>query len=811
MRHRVWRGAGPALLGRALLGLALLGLTVGGGLAGLGLATLPSRHARGRIPGLSAPVRVVFNPDGVPWITAARDTDAAAALGFVHARDRMFQMEISRRIGSGTLAEIVGRKALNLDAFMRTLGLRRRAAADYRLLPAHTRALLEAYARGVNARIAARGRWIAPEFVLLGKPLPWTPVDSLLWGKMMTLYLSGDYRRELANLALAGKLPPAMIASLWPPQPEPPGPQAQNGTAPDGNAAPARLAVARLAVLARRLLPRLPRFGDGVSQPATASNEWAVDGAHSETGAPLLAGDPHLALSLPGIWYLARIDTPGQVLAGATAPGLPLLVLGRNAHIAWTFTTSGTDTEDVFVETAVDRTHYLGPDGPLPYATRTETLHVRGGADVTLTVRETRHGPVISDLVPGAKPGQVLAVAMAGLQPGDTAAGGLDALNRAGTLDAALAAAPEITSPNQNLLVADATRIGLAMTGRVPIRRAPRGDTPGGDASGGDTPGGDTPVDGASGKFDWVGFASGTALPRVVAPASGRLVNANERVAAADFPVFLGRDWYGDWRARRIRAMLAEGGKSSLGEFTAMQLDVTSAYAAQVLPALRLARPRTRLGRAALGLLAAWPGDMRRTRPEPLIFNAWLQRFAQDALARFHVGAASAGPRLEFVAGILARDDRAWCGGDCADAAGAALDAAAAFLAARWGDDPARWRWGRAHRAVFANAILGRLPGLGALTTRRIAADGDDSTVMRAGMMDGAGYDFDDRHAASFRGAYDLADLDRSRFVVAPGQSGNVVGRLAANLLRRWRNGWTMTLGPTPARAAASLRLVPAR
>ncbi len=779
MRHKAWRRAG-----RIVAGLAVLLVALGVGLAGLVSASLPAARAVGRIPGLSMPVSVRFNADGVPWIKAGNDLDAAAALGFVHARDRMFQMELGRRIGSGTLAALAGKSALTLDEFTRTLGLRRRAAADYALLPPHTKALLLAYARGVNAEIAARGRWIAPECLLFGRPGPWTPVDSLLWGKVMTLYLSGNYRQELARLALRGTLPAAMIASLWPAQAEPPGPQAKLAATPG------------LTRLAAALVPLVPRFGDAFVGPATASNEWAVDGAHSVTGAPLLAGDPHLGLSLPGVWYLARIDTPHGVLAGATAPGLPMLVLGRNAHIAWTFTSSGTDTQDVFIETAVDAGHYLGPRGPLPYATRTEIIHVRGGRDVALRVRETRHGPVISDLVRGAKPGQVLAVAMAGLQPADTAAGaGLEALNQASTVAQALAAAPLITSPTQNLLVADATGIGMAMTGRVPIRRA--GD-------------GEAPVEGADGRFDWIGFASGDALPHIVAPASGRLVNANERTAPADFPVFLGRDWYGDWRARRIRALLAAGGKASVSEFTRMQVDVTSTYAAQILPALLRARPRTALGRAALARLGGWHGLMARGRPEPLIFNAWLQQFALDALARWHVPVADAGPRLEFVAGIVARQDRRWCGGECDAAMGVAMDEAARFIARRQGNSPAGWRWGAAHQAVFANPLLGRLPVLGALTTRRIAASGDDTTVGRAGMAEGAGLDFDDVHAASFRGVYDLADLDRSRFMVAPGQAGNPFSGQSASLLRRWRNGWTMTLGKAPDTVAARLDLVPA-
>ena len=244
-----------------------------------------------------------------------------------------------------------------------------------------------------------------------------------------------------------------------------------------------------------------------------------MDGRHSDTGAPLLAGDPHLAFGMPGIWYLARIDTPQGVLAGATAPGIPFLVLGHNSNIAWSFTTTGADVQDLFEETPAGANGYMTPDGPRPFTIREERIHVRGQPDEVLKVRETRHGPVISDLV--APQGPILALSMGNLAPGDTAATGLLALNHATDVESAGAAAAQITSPVQNLMVADRQRIALFVTGRVPIRRA--GD-------------GASPVEGADGAYDWIGWASGDQLPHIVAPDSGRLVNANERVAPAGFP-----------------------------------------------------------------------------------------------------------------------------------------------------------------------------------------------------------------------------------------------------------------------------------
>ena len=340
----------------------------------------------------------------------------------------------------------------------------------------------------------------------------------------MGLWLSLNWRTELSRQSLAGRVPQQMIDELWPPA--------------GGDGRPEAALSPGLRHAADELAAVLPRFPDPYTLPGSASNEWAVDGRHTATGAPLLAGDPHLAFGFPGIWYLARIETPDGVLAGATAPGVPFLVLGHNGHIAWTFTTTGADVQDVFIETPAGDGQYQTPDGPRPFVVREERIKVRGEPDQVLTVRETRHGPVISDLRDSGGP--ILAVAMANLAPGNTAAAGLLALNQARDVDAAGKAAAMITAPVQNLLVADRERIALYVTGRVPIRRA--GD-------------GSAPVPG-DGSHDWIGWASGEQLPHIVAPASGRLVNANDRIAPPDFPVFLGRDWFGDWRAARIRELL---------------------------------------------------------------------------------------------------------------------------------------------------------------------------------------------------------------------------------------------------------------
>ncbi len=744
------------------------------GIGGLVFLTLPGRDQSLSIPGLSAPVDVVFDADGIPRIRAATMRDAAAALGYVHARERMFQMELMRRAASGRLAELFGARALPMDRMMRTLGLAHRAAADYAALPADGKLMLDAYASGVNAWISRRGRLASPESLVFGAPEPWRPVDSLLWGKTIGLWLSMNWRTELARWRLDGTMPRALILALWPDQHE-----AGRADAPAGQSA------------AANPLFDLPDFPAPFTQPARASNAWAVDGRHSATGAPLLAGDPHLALGFPALWYLAQIDTPEGVLVGATSPGVPLLVLGHNGRIAWTFTTNGADVQDVFIETPVGPDHYRTPDGPRPFTVREERIRVRGAPDQTLRVRETRHGPLISDLAPGSGP--LLAVAMANLEPGDTAAEGLFALNRAGSVAEAGEAAQRITSPVQNMIVADRNGIGLFVTGRVPIRKA--GD-------------GAMPVEGADGAHDWTGWASGTRLPHYVAPESGVLVNANERVAPADFPVFMGRDWFADWRARRIRALLG-GGPHTIDDFTRMQVDVTSEMARQMLPALLAVPAPDGMAAKARALLDGWDGKMAMDAPQPLIFEAWIGHFYDALLRRNGVlaaGAQAAAPLPEFLPSALLPGGAHWCGGDCAEMLGAALRDAAAELSARFGADPAGWRWGAAHRAVFAHPVLGRIPVLSKFGRIAIAVPGSDATVFAEAT---GAVDFQAILGPEFRGVYDLSDLDRSRFVIAPGQSGNVFSPLARSFLQRWRDGDTVTMTAGVARESERIRLLP--
>jgi penicillin amidase len=789
-RVRPW----PRWLRRTLIGVGLVVAALIITVAALIWRVLPPQEDVLTIPGVDDPVGVSFDSNDIPFIRASSPTDAATALGYIHARDRMFQMELMRRAASGTLAALFGPAALPNDEEMRILGVRESAAADAADLSPEARALLQAYANGVNAWIEQRGALSAPEFILLGRPQPWTVVDSLLWGKTMGLWLSGNWEVELERLALSAHMSREKIDGLWPVAGKPPPPvdAALANPAYAAGAAPA----------ARQALTWIRHFPEAFTQPAQASNAWVVSGAHTASGAPLLAGDPHLAFDFPGLWYLARIDTPEGTLAGATVPGVPFVVIGHNDNVAWTFTSTGADTQDIFIEQVTpDGQHYGTPNGAQPFTSRREVIQVRGRADVVLTVRMTRHGPVIGS---GPAPHTLLTVEMANLAPHDTDADGLLALNHARSVaDAGLAAA-EITSPVQNLLTADtAGNIAFYTTGRVPIRRA--GD-------------GAWPVEGADGQHDWTGWASGNALPHSVNPASGQLLNANEPAAGPGFPVKLGRDTFGDWRAQRIRTLLADSERETTQSFALIQTDIISDYALRLLPVLNgLAVPQSDPAAAAAALLQGWDGRMAMDDPQPLIFNAWTHAFLAAVLAANGVDPDEAPVQAErFVLSLLlpsqgaAAQAKLWCKGDCRPLLLSALDESMATLRHYHGSNPGQWRWGNAHPALFAHPLVSRLPLLGWLGRITIRVPGDATTidVTAPGFLPGRA-EFTAVHGPELRGVYDLSDLDRSLFVIAPGQSGDLLDPHAADFLQRWRAGDSVQLGPEPNVVSREIRIMP--
>jgi penicillin amidase len=454
-----------------------------------------------------------------------------------------------------------------------------------------------------------------------------------------------------------------------------------------------------------RLLTALPRFPEPGTLPHSASNAWAVSGARSASGAPLLASDPHLGFDAPVLWYLARMDIAegGRVLAGATSPGVPGIVIGRTRDLAWGFTTTHSDTQDVFVETPAGPDAYETPEGPRPFTAREETIAVRGADPVRVRLRETRHGPVISDLDPeGAAGGRVLAVSMANLAPNDTSAAGLLALNSARTV----AEGPRRRRPHhQPAAEPDAGRPRgrhrHGADGRTPIRRA--GD-------------GSRPAPGADGSHDWTGWAPFDALPHAQDPPGGALANANNRVSPPGHPVFLGRDWFGDWRFRRVGEMLPPARATTpraSPPCSATPVSLPGARTWRRRPTRSCARrPAGGVAGAAYDLLMAWDGNIAADRPEPVWSST--PGCAPPAASRWRTGRRPTGRRR---AGVPPPRPVARRRGAVPGAGATAPPRRPRACGTRWprlqateGPDPAAWRWGRVHVARFEHPICAARP-----------------------------------------------------------------------------------------------------
>ena len=745
---------------------ALVVLSVAGAFLWL-QTSLPVYSGARQLPGLKAEVEIVYDAHAVPHIRAASAGDAYRALGFVHARDRLFQMDFMRRLGAGRLSEVIGKPTVEIDRTMRTLGLYRLAGETLRRLPPDATAMLAAYAAGVNAFLSGRAGALPPEFVLLNyEPEQWKPADSLVWGRLMAMRLTGNWRTEALRAALADRLTPSRIGDLWPNPPADVPPTLASADA------------------ARALLRGMPSWFRQVS----ASNSWVLSGSRTQSGKPLLANDPHLGFRAPGLWYLARIETPAFELTGATAPGVPFHILGHNGRIAWAFTTTDSDTQDLFLERRIDgdAASYLAPDGPRAYAVRTETLTVRGEAPEKIRIRSSRNGPLISDVygrLRAATPRQYdVALSAAGLRPDDLTPLALMRLNRARTPGQIRLALRDFHAPQQNISYADTDgNIGLVAPGRVPVRRSGKGKVP---------------SPGWTGERDWTGFIPYDSLPRIENPASGAIVNANHRLVPPDYEWYLTDDWSAPYRARRLHALLAPGDKHSPASFARMQNDNLSLAAVDLAPILL-----SRLDRSAApeiaALLSAWDGSMLRARPEPLIFMQWLAELGRslyadelgDMFPRYR------GLRPRTIRHMLTRRPD-WCDDvgtpareTCAQTVTASFRRAVSALRERYGDDHMDWQWGKAHRATFAHPLFGRIPVLRELADIRVESDGGAFTVNRAQPRLSGPEPFASVHGPGYRAIYDLSNLSESLYATATGQSGNFLSPYYADNTEAWRDG----------------------
>ncbi len=745
-----------------VLVVALVGtVAIGGLLAWVSARSQPQVAGTLSVPGLAAPVEVIRDETGIAHLYADTPDDLFFAQGFVHASERMWQMEVFRHIGAGRVSELFGTSQLDTDRFIRTLGWRQAAERDLASLDAATVRVLERYAAGVNAWIdQSRGRR-GLAFVVTGlqagkgtgldgyDPEPWIPLDTVLFGKLQAWSLGGNYDAELFRLLADARLgDPALTDLLVPGYPDggptitttpdlvgPPAalesateaPSGASAATPDERAAADEPAAAdeRAASGFRRLatigdaIGALAGFDDGqtaLGHPGVGSNNWVVAPQESATGHALLANDPHLGVQLPSIWYMNALHCrtvssacPYDV-AGVSFPSAPGVILGHNGRIAWGATNTGPDVQDLFVETPdpANPANYLYKGESIPFETREETIAIAGGEPVTITVRATVHGPLLNDVVPElADTPELYAFRWTALAEPDGLIGAFLKVNVASSFDEFRAAFRDYVAPAQNFVYADVNgNIGLQVPGRVPVR--PAGDD------------GRRPVDGSSGAHDWTGYVPYEELPALYNPPAGFIVTANNLPVDAAYPYHLGNEWDPGWRATRIRQLLdaaaAEGGVTR-DDLSRIQLDTRLLRADDLVPFLRAAEPATPDGLEARRLIRGWHGtcdldsagcaayEVTEWRLLRAVFDPWL-----GTLAPMYVGSDPSRQAIRAVA-----DDAAspfWDDPNTpevetrAGRLAAALDDAGAELRGALGD-PARWTWSRVHTATFREQTLG--------------------------------------------------------------------------------------------------------
>jgi penicillin G amidase len=740
------------------------------------IACAPSANRAG-LQRLSGSVEVARDQYGVPHIRATSDLDAFFAQGYVHAQDRLWQMELNRRTGAGRLSEILGGAALESDKFLRTWGFYRAAEAAYPALSERTKRILEAYAAGVNAFIA-QGNWPI-EYSLVGaRPEPWKPTDSLVWAKMLAFNLGGNWDQEIENAQIVAKIGLEGLKAIKP--------TAQPGTPtiirledyrgplkPELEAEPsgARLEKTVLERLERtaKLQASIPGFG---FDETLGSNNWVISGSRTTTGKPMLANDPHLGFSAPSLWYLADLKGDALNSIGATLPGVPGVVLGRNDRIAWGATNVYPDTQDLFVLDVKDGA-YATPSGSVKLESRDEIIKVKDSEDVKLTVRSSAYGPVISDIgLTGKVAGDAQAVALrwTSLEPGDTTLDAFVGFNYARNWSDFKDAMRSYVGPTQSFVFEDVDgNIGYFAPGKIPIRDWD----------------GHLPASAAKGQ-DWKGYRAFDELPTVLNPREGFIVTANNKVLphqAAWEP----SEYTESWRAQRIREMINATPKVSVDDMAAFQADTQSIPVRQLIPGLLALTPKSDAARRLQGAVRGWNLRANLDSGGVTAFAFYLREVFK--LLDDELGFRPYNDFLFLVPAL--RDNSKYCldAADpaiksCADWMSQSLEKGAAALEARLGSDPVQWRWESIHRARF-DATIGGAPIIGGFLNREISNVGTFQSVNVAGYNPNT---FTQTAGPSYREIVDASNMDGSRFIHPMGQSGDPFSSRYDNFLPLWRD-----------------------
>lgn len=756
------------------------------------------------VDGLSGPVDVLRDTLGVPHIWAGSVEDAVFAQGFVHASDRLWQIEMFRRVATGRLSEIFGEATLSSDRFLRTLGIARAAERAAEALDAESLAIVEAYVRGVNTGIGALRGALPPEFVLLRtRPEPWTVADAVAIEKIMAWDLT-EYGISLSVAAARVALDDDAFALVRPDYPEwgptilhegetvtfsagwPGVPARDSGSLAGPAEAAAELS---LELLASAAIPvDALTFLESVNV-VRASNSWVVGGFRSRSGKPLVANDMHLGLDAPTIWYLAGLHAPGLDVVGMTLPGSPFVTAGHSAAVAWGLTNAVVDDADFFIERVdpSDPTRYLTPEGSLPFAVREELVVVRGRDEpVAFEVRETRHGPIMTPVERRAGD-QLLALRWVAHDVSTTSLA-LRAMNMAASAAEFIDALRLFTNPHQNVVFADtAGTFGYWMAGQVPLRRSGRPPL--------------LPVPGWTGEHDWVGVLPFEEHPHVVNPERGYVATANNRQSreGSDLLVTDGT-WAPPYRAMRIEALIEAQPLHDAGTLAVMQMDVTSAFALRYKGYAAGILREVGFGEEA-ALLEAWDGAATKDSRATTLFMSWRVAMITGLRRWLYGGPSGYTPQRAVERAI--------------DQHHPLLDSLAPAAARQAVEVSAGLMWGEAHRLTLDHPldqipVIGPLLGFGRRDIPREGSSGSVNVAHAAGVRP----PFRMTSGASERHVVDMADVDGSGgFILPGGQSGYPRHPNAFDQLERWLDGELFLLpvgrSMAEARTVTRLRLVP--
>ena len=775
----------------------VLGALMRPALHAISRSRLPAKRGVQIIPTLEGRVEVFRDRWGIPHIYADHPRDAFRAQGYVHAQDRLWQMEINRRVGRGCLAELFGDVALDTDRLIRTFGFHRLGQADLDNLPEDARAEVDAYAEGVNAFIEQAGKRLPVEFTLLGhRPEPWTPLDSLAFARVMIWQLSHAWASAIVRARIIEKVGPERAAAL-----EIKYPERHPITLPKG------IEFNRLEPDGMLKAVQGPYLNKGL-EAGFGSNGWAVAASKSASGHAVLCNDMHLKIGAPGLWYFVHLNigenSEALHVAGVSLPGTPYVMVGHNARIAWGMTLAFTDCEDVFVEqfdpdfgelSRADNPHrYRFKDEWLDAEVIPEAIQVKGQeAPHVEDVIVTRHGPLISQALDYGQGPQALAVQSMALRPCQ-AVQGFRALNRVEGWDAFVDAMRLIEAPQLSVVYADVEdNIGYWVTGKVPIRAQGQGLIP---------------APGWTGEYEWVGTIPFEEMPHALNPERGYIVTCNHRIVSDDYPHFLGAVWMNGYRARRIVEVFDAKDKISAEDHANLHLDFTSLSGADFVQRLAgLASPNADVS-LALELLRQWDGVLSPDSSAGSVFKVTMYHLVRgvlesalgEDLALDYLGRGPhplLQPTTEFnghstVAMLAMLDNpQSWWieqAGGREKVLTDALKQAIEYLRQEFGPDTGAWAWGNLHKVVFAHSLSVRPPLDRIFDIGPFPIGGDGDTVCQTAYLPDDPY-YNNAWSPSHRQIFDMGDLPGGLASVPPGQSGQVGSPHYDDLVRPWLEG----------------------